>query len=312
MQDSWNLETGEIPEGSPPVNDRLASTLFLAALFHGMIILGVTFGAQTPIEAPANPMLEVILVSELASEDVAPEEAEYLADQTLKGGGNTTDRVTPTSAPRSQMDMPNPGAPEGNHLVNVDPGQVTENTNLVVTDNSSEQNVVTAPDTSVQPFEQRLTAKAMTADDAEDEAITKEEDTTRVRSEEVRELYISANTRESSVANYLVSWKQKIEKVGTVNFPEAARNERADKSPVLEVAIRSDGLLEEIIVRESSGNKSIDRAALSILRLAAPFDPFPSELRKEYDVLRFAYEWQFRDSAMMSAAAPQDTGTQGT
>jgi len=312
MQDSWNPETSDIPEGGPPVNDRLASTLFLAALFHGMVILGVTFGAQAPRSEPSTPMLEVILVSELASEDAEPEEAEYLADQTLKGGGNTKDRVTPTSAPRSQMEMPNPGAQEGNHLVNVDPGRVTDDANLVATDNASEQTVTTTPDTSVQPFEQRLSAKAMAAEDSPDQASTKEEDRTQVRSDDVRELYISANTKESRVANYLVAWKQKIEKVGTINFPEAAKSERVVRSPVLEVAIRSDGLLDEIIVRESSGNKSIDRAALSILRLAAPFDPFPGELRKEYDVLRFAYEWQFLDSALMRAAAPRGSDTQGT
>ena len=45
--------------------------------------------------------------------------------------------------------------------------------------------------------------------------------------------------------------------------------------------------------KRSSGRKEIDQAALSILRLASPFDPFPPELRKQYDELRFAYEWQF-------------------
>lgn len=312
MHDSWNPDMGEIPEGSPPVNDRLASTLFLAALFHGIIIMGVTFGAQPFHQQPSTPMLEVILVSELASEDDAPEEAEYLAQQTLKGGGNTQDRVTPTSAPRSRMELPNPGAAEGNHLVDVDPGQVSENTSLVVTDNASKQKASPAPDTSVQPFEQRLSAKAMAAEDSQQEAITKEEDRTQVRSDDVRELYISANTKESRVANYLVAWKQKIEKVGTINFPEAASRKRAAKSPVLEVAIRSDGLLDEIIVRESSGQKTIDQAALSILRLAAPFDPFPSELRKEYDVLRFAYEWQFLGGGVMRAAAVQKSSSHGT
>jgi protein TonB len=62
---------------------------------------------------------------------------------------------------------------------------------------------------------------------------------------------------------------------------------------VLEVAIRSDGRLEDIVVRQSSGRKEIDQAAMSILRLASPFDPFPAEMRKQYDQLRFAYEWQF-------------------
>ena len=62
---------------------------------------------------------------------------------------------------------------------------------------------------------------------------------------------------------------------------------------MLEVSIRGDGSLGDVIVKRSSGRKEIDQAALSILRLASPFDPFPAELRKQYDELRFAYEWQF-------------------
>ena len=48
-----------------------------------------------------------------------------------------------------------------------------------------------------------------------------------------------------------------------------------------------------IVVRRSSGDKALDQAALKILRLAAPFAPLPESIRKDYDVLRFAYEWDF-------------------
>ena len=61
----------------------------------------------------------------------------------------------------------------------------------------------------------------------------------------------------------------------------------------LEVVIGADGRLDDIVVRKSSGDKALDQAALKILRLAAPFAPLPDEIRKEYDVLRFAYEWDF-------------------
>jgi protein TonB len=64
-------------------------------------------------------------------------------------------------------------------------------------------------------------------------------------------------------------------------------------SPVLEVAIESSGTLSKAVIRTSSGYPELDQAALSILKLASPFDPFPPELAKEYRVLRFAYEWQF-------------------
>jgi protein TonB len=62
---------------------------------------------------------------------------------------------------------------------------------------------------------------------------------------------------------------------------------------VLEVAIAANGELKEVVVRNSSGHRNLDQAAMEILRIAAPFEPFPQPLRADYDVLRFAYEWHF-------------------
>jgi protein TonB len=85
--------------------------------------------------------------------------------------------------------------------------------------------------------------------------------------------------------------------VGTLNFPDAAGHAQTANYPVLEVAINADGRLRDVVVRSSSGQRELDRAAMEILRLAAPFEPFPTELRAEYDVLRFAYEWRFSEGA---------------
>ena len=62
---------------------------------------------------------------------------------------------------------------------------------------------------------------------------------------------------------------------------------------MIEVAIRADGHLEEISVRRSSGQPELDNAAVRIVRLASPFDPFPPAMRDRYPMLRFAYEWRF-------------------
>ena len=66
---------------------------------------------------------------------------------------------------------------------------------------------------------------------------------------------------------------------------------------MLEVAINADGGLREVVLRTSSGQSDLDQAAMEILRMAAPFEPFPEALRNDYDVLRFAYEWRFSDGA---------------
>jgi protein TonB len=102
-----------------------------------------------------------------------------------------------------------------------------------------------------------------------------------------------ADTRESAIATYLEGWKRRIERVGTLNFPNEARRHGMSGNPVVEVAIRADGTLDQALVRRSSGHAELDDAALGIVRIAAPFDPFPTALRERYPVLRFAYEWQF-------------------
>jgi protein TonB len=74
-------------------------------------------------------------------------------------------------------------------------------------------------------------------------------------------------------------------------------------SPTLEVTISASGQLAEVFVRNSSGSKIIDQAALNILRRAAPFDPFPEAIRLDYDTLRFAYKWQFSEVGVSSTAS---------
>ena len=61
----------------------------------------------------------------------------------------------------------------------------------------------------------------------------------------------------------------------------------------MEVVIGSNGTLKTAQIQQSSGDAAVDQAALDILRRAAPFDPFPANLKRDYDQLRFAYEWQF-------------------
>src|SRR5205807_1025876 len=107
------------------------------------------------------------------------------------------------------------------------------------------------------------------------------------------ELWITPDTRAATLAPYLDAWRRKVERVGTINYPSAARGAPAQARPVVEVGIAASGALDRVLIRRSSGNPELDQAALAILKLASPFDPFPAELAAQYRVLRFAYEWQF-------------------
>jgi protein TonB len=78
-------------------------------------------------------------------------------------------------------------------------------------------------------------------------------------------------------------------------------------NPVLEVAIAADGSLDQVLVRRSSGYRELDNAAMNIVRLAAPFDPFPPAMRERYPVLRFAYEWQFQNGRLGDGAVSAES-----
>jgi periplasmic protein TonB len=123
------------------------------------------------------------------------------------------------------------------------------------------------------------------------------------------ERWITPDTRASDLAPYLASWKRKVERVGTLNFPTAARNAKLSGSPVVEVEIGADGRLRQAKVRRSSGHGALDEAALTILRLASPFDPFPTQMATDYARLRFAYQWDFVSGTVQAGAVTSSSDT---
>ena len=109
----------------------------------------------------------------------------------------------------------------------------------------------------------------------------------------VRRKSVSASTREFRYASYLGAWARKVERIGNLNYPQAARDQRMFGSLILHVAVRSDGSVEQIRVVRSSGYDLLDEAAVRIVELAAPYAPFPPDIAAETDVLDIVRTWQF-------------------
>jgi len=104
---------------------------------------------------------------------------------------------------------------------------------------------------------------------------------------------ISASTREYKYANYLEAWRRKVERVGNLNYPGEAKRHKMYGTLILHVAVRSDGSVEGIRVLRTSGFDVLDEAAIKIVELAAPFAPFPPNIRSDTDVLDITRTWQF-------------------
>ena len=104
---------------------------------------------------------------------------------------------------------------------------------------------------------------------------------------------ISASTQEYKYASYLETWRRKVEAIGNLNYPEEARRRKLYGNLILQVGVRADGSLEEVRVLRSSGSTILDEAAVRIVHLAAPFAPFPPDIRRETDFLDITRTWQF-------------------
>lgn len=108
-----------------------------------------------------------------------------------------------------------------------------------------------------------------------------------------REQRVSLADTRSLAGFYAADWARKVTRVGEMNFPDAARRLNLSAGPLLDVAIRADGSLRDVRILRSSGNAELDQAARRIVQLAAPYPPFPPELRQQVDLLRIEAPWRF-------------------
>lgn len=292
MRSATGLPAGVKPdEELGRVRDRLTTTFFLAALFHGIIIIGVSFASLPTFQPREIPTLEVLLLADQSLSSTENANAPYLAQRGQEGGGTTAETVAPTTPESSLLPLPLEGTPEGTDVEFRENRDAPAARELLATRSADAERsylsgVAEAARDRATPMESSAVPPAPVSASAADE-------TFRLRARNPRELVVAADTRESIIAGYLDAWKRKVERLGTINYPLEARRGRLNVNPVLEVTIRADGSLAEALVRRSSGHREIDQAAINILRLAAPFDPFPDAVRKDHDTLRFAYEWQF-------------------
>jgi len=264
--------------------------LFLAALAHGLVILGLTFNSALGDEGGA-PGLEVLLVSDEVPEADRNDSATYLAQRTQLGSGNTQDAVAPrnraSAVPIPQQD----GVTDGNALAPKGDVAGTDEERVLTTTGWSSRVQYLADEGSTGNSNDR----PLLLDQQVSEQPGPEDDQgpAELRGPKRDELWTTPDTKAAELAPYLDSWRHKVEHIGTIHFPAAARSAGPKSNPVIEVGIRADGSLDKAEIRRSSGSDELDNAALQTLKLAAPFDPFPPDLARQHRVLRFVYEWQW-------------------
>jgi len=260
-------------------SDRLSLSLFFAVVLHALVILGITFGTKdNPPRENNLPTLDITIATR---ETPPPDEAEYLAQTSQAGGGNVTEKVRPQQALPEQ-------APA------VAAQQPVPRPTQVITRTTAEHQV-RQDDTRVPDREAPdLTASALIERSLEMVNLSEQlSESLEAYARRPKQVFVSARTREFKYANYMSEWVRKVERVGNLNYPDAARREGVSGGLLLDVALNADGTVRNITLLRPSGHAVIDEAAIRIVNLAAPYAPFPSEIRKEADVLHITRTWEF-------------------
>jgi protein TonB len=265
-----------------PTADRLALTLFIATALHALLILGVSFDAldRSPDDQDM-PTLDVTVATRQDSKP--PEEADYLAETSQDGAGNTAEKVRPREQSVEQAPPPAPppqeSAPEPAQVLTAAAGK----------EQAPEPDKPEQPQKPDTPSASDLINRSL-------EMLSlhrRINETQLAYSKLPRTKSISARTKEYKYASYMRDWVAKIERVGELNYPDAARRQNLSGNLIVQVAVKPDGSVQEITIRKPSGYKILDDAAVRIVRLAAPFAPFPANIRKETDVLYITRTWLF-------------------
>ena len=264
-----------------PTTDRLALTLFIATAVHALIILGVGFEAfeQDPPESDA-PTLDITVVN--PNRTKPPEDYDYLADTSQDGAGNTEEKVQPQQQVVEQAPPP-AATPE-----------IKPDTTQVLTRDNSQQKVDDPEENP--PQEDTVQNSATELINRSMEMLTLNQQinqTLQAYSKTPKSKFISARTKEFKYASYMRDWVAKVERVGELNYPDAARRQQLSGKLIVQVAVYPDGSVREITIRKPSGHKILDDAAVRIVKLAAPFAPFPDDIRKETDLLYITRTWIF-------------------
>ena len=274
-------------------NDRFGMTFFLAAIFHGIIILGVTFSISPPADSQTTPTLDIILVQPQAPTDIdESEDVDFLAQISQLGGGDAEKKARPRELFSAETLSNDSGLALQTNEQQVQKKIQNEQQALLTQHNA--QYVINTDATPSKPEDitvvnevniNRDTLAAHTAAEISD-TIEKQASIDRTK-------YLNSSTKEFTPAEYMRNWINRVERVGNLNYPDQARRKKLSGTLILDVVINADGELIKTDLRQSSGHQILDDAAKRIVKLAAPYTAFPKKLRKEADVIHITRSWEF-------------------
>ena len=264
-----------------------AWAIFLSLALHALLLSLGFVPPEARLAAQKDEGLEIVLVN--AYSRSTPEEAKALAQTSLAGGGNEKTAPVPTTAqPPLEREHPSDSPLEARSRHQ----ETASTTRRKLSRPSPEKATPSAPEPTAPatPTPSGLDLLDQTASVARLHAAL--DDTERAVAGQPRKRFFGANVKEYRFARYIEDWRLKVERIGTLNYPEEARG-KLYGSLLMSVSIRADGEPIDAHIERSSGQPVLDEAALRIVRLGSPYAPFPPEIRADTDVIVIKRTWTF-------------------
>jgi protein TonB len=271
---------------------RLSFSMIFSLMLHAFILFGIVL-VLPDARSTSNFMqpLQVVLVNSKSKS--RPIQADALAQHNLDGGGNTAeDRRAKSPLPVLRDDT------------KITPEQRAKRVAALEAETRQMLTKMKSNYTAVQQ-EPLKKQKNNTADNGDD-LVQRAMEMARLEAQinknwdayqkMPRRKFIGARTQEYRFAQYIEDWRVKVERIGNLNYPQQARQEKVFGSLQLSVSIRADGSVENVEVSKSSGHRILDAAAMRIVKLAAPYSPLPPDITKDTDILTITRTWTFTSS----------------
>ena len=280
--------------------ERFRFMIFLSACAHALLVLGVGFTYLT--DANDESSIEVTLAQYRSQ--IQPDDADFIAQENQTGSGSQDETTVPSSPFISDLNDADINevrpAPEA-HVLNETPGQP----NLTALSSiNTEQAVAQQRDMPEQEEKQALSEQSSSEEislaiaslqaqlDLQQQAFARQPR---------KYTLSSASARKSHEASYLNSWRRRVEAVGNINYPIKARQQQVYGNVRMLISLNASGQISETRIIQSSGESLLDQAAFDIVNLAAPFEPFPEELKAEADILEIVRTFRFHEGNTLSS-----------
>ena len=271
-------------------HDRAGFTIFTSALVHVVVIMGIGFSYELNQRRPdLAPSIDTTLATSQQNSD-EPEDSDLFA-ATNQAGGGLANEDSQISSPLPALNYPTTRAAREREQKQRS-GKARDR--IFIYRNLPDSLVLGAEDPS--RLKQQLnqnTGEEQVAAMLNSPLRAELDRQLKLGQQFDRQKFISSRTREHKYASYMESWRNRVEQIGNLNYPDEARRRKLSGSLVLTVTINSDGSLEQVNIIRSSGQKILDDAARRIVQMAAPYPEFPQSILEDADRIHITRTWQF-------------------